>query len=99
MTAAQSLIGCEVCVPEGQLPPAGPGEVYHYELMGMAVVTTGGDAIGVVAAVIATGGNDVCVVRDGAHEHLIPLVAGVVQQVDRERSRLVIDPLPGLLDR
>jgi len=98
MTAAEALIGCEVCVPENELPPAGPDEVYHYQLLGMSVVTTAGTAVGIVTEVIPTGSNDVCVVRLDAREHLIPLIAEVVRHVDREHKRLVIDPLPGLLD-
>jgi 16S rRNA processing protein RimM len=98
MTAAQALIGYEVCVSEHDLPPAGPGEIYHYQLVGMKVVTLSGTEVGVVAEVLALRSNDVCVVRSGAREHLIPLVADVVKEVDRERRRLVIDPLPGLLD-
>lgn len=99
MTAAQELVGYEVCVREQDLPPTGPDEVYHYQLLGMTVVTTAGSEVGVVADVISTPSNDVCVVRADAHEHLIPLIADVVRQVDRARHRLVIDPLPGLLDR
>ena len=98
MNAAQELIGYEVCVRESDLPEAGPGEVYHYELIGMTVVTTAGVEIGLVAEVVPTPANDVCVVRAGAHEHLIPLVAAVVADIDRVHRRLVIDPLPGLIE-
>lgn len=98
MTAAEALIGCEVCIPENELPPAGPDEVYHYQLLGMTVVTTAGMEVGIVTEVIPTASNDVCVVRSAAREHLIPLIANVVRQVDHEDKRLVIDPPPGLLD-
>jgi 16S rRNA processing protein RimM len=98
MSAAEALVGYEVCVPETALPPSGPDEIYHYQLVGMAVVTTSGAEVGVVAEVLATAGNDVCVVRNGNTEHLIPLVANVVKEVSRDRRCLVIDPLPGLLD-
>ena len=98
MNAAQTLIGCEVCVREDELPPAGPDEVYHYQLLGMTVVTTGGTEIGVVTEVIPIGSSDVCVVRAGTQEHLIPLIADVVRHVDHADKRLIIDPLPGLLD-
>jgi len=98
MTAAEALIGCEVCIPEHALPPAGADEVYHYQLLGMTVVTTGGTEVGIVTEVIPTGSNDVCVVRSDAREHLIPLIADVVRSVDRQEKRLVIEPLPGLLD-
>jgi 16S rRNA processing protein RimM len=98
MAAAEALVGCEVCVREHELPPAGPDEVYHYQLLGMTVVTTAGTEIGVVTEVIPIGSSDVCVVRSDTSEHLIPLIADVVRQVDRDNKRLVIDPLPGLLD-
>jgi 16S rRNA processing protein RimM len=38
------------------------------------------------------------VVRDGANEHLIPLIADVVREIDVAGGRLIIDPIPGLLD-
>jgi 16S rRNA processing protein RimM len=98
MTAAQELVGCEVCVHESILPPAGRNEVYHYQLIGMTVVTTAGAEVGVVTEVIPIGSNDVCVVRTDGHEHLIPLIADVVRHLDRESKRLVIEPLPGLLE-
>ncbi len=98
MSAAEALVGCEVCVGEDELPPAGPDEVYHYQLLGMTVVTTAGAEIGVVKEVIPVGSNDVCVVHADGREHLIPLIADVVRHVDRTDKRLVIDPLPGLLD-
>jgi len=39
---------------------------------------------------IATGANDVLVVR-GGRERLIPFIAGVVLQVDLAGGRLVVD--------
>jgi 16S rRNA processing protein RimM len=98
MNAAEALKGREVCVHETDLPEIGPDEIYHYELVGMTVITATGEDVGTVAEVMATPGNDICVVRAGDREHLVPLVPRVVKEIDRERRRLVIDPLPGLLD-
>ncbi len=98
MTAAAALIGFEVCVPAEDLPPAGAHEIYHHELLGMTVVTTAGVDLGTVTEVLAVSSNDICVVRDGTREYLIPLIADVVKQLDREQRRLVIEPLPGLLE-
>jgi 16S rRNA processing protein RimM len=98
LTAAESLVGFDVCVREDELPPAGPQEIYHYHLVGMTVITTTGAEIGVITDVIPLGSSDVCVVRGAAGEHLIPLIGDVVRSVDREAKQLVIDPLPGLLD-
>lgn len=98
MTAAEALIGYEVCVCEEALPPAAHGEIYHYQLIGMTVVTTGGEPIGIIEEMMTTASTDICVVRAGGREHLIPMIADVVKAVDREGRRIVIDPLPGLLD-
>lgn len=98
MSAAEALIGFEVCMRAQDLPPAGSDEIYHYELLGMTVVTTAGVEIGTVAEVMPVASSDICVVRDGQREYLIPLIADVVKQLNREQRRLVIDPLPGLLE-
>jgi 16S rRNA processing protein RimM len=98
MSAAEALIGYELCVRQADLPPVATGEIYHYELVGMIVVTTAGVEIGTVSEVMSIASNDVCVVRAGGREHLIPLIADVVKQLDREQRRIVIEPLPGLLE-
>ena len=98
MTAAEALIGYEVCVHEAELPPTAAHEIYHYQLLGMTVVTAAGVSLGTVAEVLTTGSSDVCIVRGAGREYLIPLIADIVKQIDRQQSRLVIEPLPGLLD-
>lgn len=95
---AEALVGSEVRVSKNALPPAGPDEIYHFELIGMRVVTTGGEELGTVAEVMAPGSNDICVVRAGTREYLIPMIADVVKEVDRNARKLVIEPLPGLLE-
>jgi 16S rRNA processing protein RimM len=95
---AEALIGCTVAVARADLPPAGPAAVYHVDLIGCAVRTTAGAALGTVREVIVTGSNDVCVVRDGAREVLIPLVADVIAELDTTTRTIVVHALPGLLD-
>src|SRR5213080_206622 len=68
------------------------------EVVGFRVETTGGESLGAVAETFPTGLNDVWVVRGGGREHLIPVVADVVRAIDRATRRIVIEPLPGLLD-
>jgi 16S rRNA processing protein RimM len=96
--AATPLIGTVVAIPEADLPAVGPGEFYAYQLEGLDVVTSGGDRLGTVDHLIPTGSNEVLVVRDGTREHLIPVIADVVRQVDFAARRIVIEPLEGLLD-
>jgi 16S rRNA processing protein RimM len=96
--ASQALVGCEVCVPKSDLPPVAEGQVYHFDLLGMDVVTTSGENLGSVAEIMALGSHDVCVVRRGNRESLIPMIEDVIKQIDRDNRRLIIEPLPGLLD-
>ena len=94
--AAARLTGMRILVRAADLPTA--DEFYHHELHGFAMVTTDGRELGTIADTFATGLNDVWVVRGAAGEHLIPVIADVVREIDRDGRRVVIEPMPGLLD-
>lgn len=94
---AEGLIGCGVALPRAHLPPPGVG-VYHVDLIGCAVRTTGGAVLGTVEELIVTGSNDVCVVRGAGREVLIPLIADVIVDLDTDARTIVVNPLPGLID-
>jgi len=96
--AATPLIGAVLAIAEADLPATGPGEFYAYQLEGFDVVTSGGDRLGTVDHLIPTGSNEVLVVRDGAREHLLPVIADVVREVDLADRKIVIEPIEGLLD-
>ena len=95
---AEALVGCAVLVPRAALPAPESGAVYHADLIGCAVETVDGEYLGTVRELIVTGSNDVCVVCDDHREVLIPLVADVVAELDAAAGRLVVRPIPGLLD-
>ena len=97
-TAAERLRGARLLVPREDLPPAGDGEFYWHEVVGFAVQTDAGETLGAIVETLHTGANDVWVVRDGGREHLIPVIADVVRTIDRDGRRVVIAPMPGLLD-
>jgi 16S rRNA processing protein RimM len=98
MNAAEELVGAEVAIDADALPAPGEGEAYHFQLIGLAVETTAGEHVGVVHEIFTTPANDVCVVRREQGEVLIPYVEEIVRHVDLEARRLVIEPIPGLLD-
>jgi 16S rRNA processing protein RimM len=96
--ASAALKGRIVTIDTADLPAAKPGEFYYFQALGCAVVTVDGRALGTVGEIFHTGANDVMVVRDGAREILVPVIADVVRSVDLEARRVTIDPIPGLLD-
>jgi 16S rRNA processing protein RimM len=96
--AAEALRGASVSVLTSDLPAKAPGEFYHYEAIGCEVATTDGRRLGVIEEVLATGANDVWVVRDGATEVLVPVIDNVVKAMDFGARRIVVEVVPGLLD-
>jgi 16S rRNA processing protein RimM len=47
--------------------------------------------------VLATGGNDVYVVRGEQGEILVPAIDDVVRDVDVTAGRMVVEPMEGML--
>jgi 16S rRNA processing protein RimM len=91
---ARSVVGADIVVERERLPPAGTGEFYWADLEGCEVRTTAGVALGSVDHVLATGANDVLVLR-AKPERLIPFVMGpVVKHVDLVARVIVVDWSP-----
>lgn len=90
--AAAALVGTEIWVARSALPAPQPGEYYWSDLEGLEVVTTEGVALGRVSHLVATGSNDVFVVKDDKRERLIPFLVGqFVTKVDLDAGRLTVD--------
>ena len=93
-TKAATLRGAQLLVRQGDSPPLPEGEYYEWQIVGLPVVTTDGRDLGPVEEVLRTGANDVYVTR----ECLLPATAEVIRSIDLEAGRIVIEPVPGLLD-
>ncbi len=96
--AAEALRGLLIEIPESDLPPLPEGEYYTHDLIGMSVVTTAGEPVGVLEQVLVTGANDVYLVRlPDQKDVLIPALGHIVIEVDVPGKRMVIEPVKGLL--
>lgn len=88
---AALLIGQEIAVERGQLPPPRADEFYWIDLEGLSVVNLEGVELGRVSHLFPTGANDVIVV-EGDRERLLPFHwDGVVKDVDFEQGRIQVD--------
>jgi 16S rRNA processing protein RimM len=97
--AAQGLRGRLVLIEASALPPAPPGEVYGYQLVGCRVELPGGECVGRVREVWAAPAQDVLVVvGDDGRDRLIPVAPALTRQVDVAARRIVIEDLPGLTE-
>lgn len=96
---ADALRGALVEIPMEDAVPLEEDEYYHFQLVGMQVETEEGEVLGEIVEVFtAPGANDVFVVHGSRGEILIPAIEDVVISLDVEAERVVIRPLPGLLD-
>ena len=93
--AAQALRGTALQLDRSALPDAGSDEVYHADLLGMAVLDTGGTKLGSVKAVLNHGAGDLLEVNTGQGVVLLPFSLAVVPTVDLAGRRIVVDPPDG----
>ncbi|HEX7965854.1 MAG TPA: ribosome maturation factor RimM [Gammaproteobacteria bacterium] len=88
---AAALMGADIAVWRDQLGEPAPGQYYWADLVGLEVKTTEGRSFGKVDGLMATGANDVLVVK-GERERLIPFIQGqVIQGVDLGAGTITVD--------
>jgi 16S rRNA processing protein RimM len=80
-----------------RVPALAPDTYFHWQILGLTVVTEDGQVLGQVAEILETGANDVYLVR-GEREILLPATSEVVRQIDPVAGRMVVHLLPGLAD-
>lgn len=94
--AAEALRGTPLTVPRLALPPLAESEYYHADLIGLAALTTSGEALGMVVAVDNFGAGDVIEIErpgvDGkpGKRFMVPMRAQAVPEWNDER--LLVDP-------
>ena len=84
--------GLELYVAREKLPETDEDEYYHADLIGLAAVTTAGEALGRVIAIHNFGAGDIIEIAPprGA-TMLLPFSNTVVPDVDLAGGRVVID--------
>jgi 16S rRNA processing protein RimM len=93
---ARVLAGKDLFVGKDRLPRLPEGEYYHFQLIGLSVVTKEGAPLGTLSSIFQTGSNDVYVVETGGKELLVPAIEDVVCEVDLENGKLIVDLPEGI---
>ena len=96
--AAQSLSGQEVLVAKEDFESLPEGEYYRFEIEGLKAFDDTGKYYGVIEEIIATGSNDVYVVRGDGKEWLVPMIDSVVQNIDMGEGKLIFHCVEGLFE-
>ncbi len=91
------LMGQWIYAAVEKTPDLVPGEYYHYQLLGLSVTTDQGEHLGEISEVLATGSNDVYVVKsNNGDELLLPALQQVVKDIDLASGEMVVHLIPGL---
>ena len=97
---AETLIGAELFIDRTALPELEEGVYYWVDIIGLSVFTTDNQYIGRVESIMATGSNDVYVVKnktkDENAEILIPAIESVVLEIDFENKTMRVELPEGL---
>ncbi len=96
---ADALKGVQLCARRDQLPAPDEDEFYYADLVGLAVMDTGGAQIGTIKQVLNHGADDLLevIVTGASDTALVPFTKANVPTVDLKTGRVVIDPPEGLL--
>ncbi|MEM1130173.1 MAG: ribosome maturation factor RimM [Pseudomonadota bacterium] len=97
--AADALKGTRLFAPRDRLPDLPEDEFYHADLIGLDVMDTGGERIGIVEAIHNHGAGDVLEIRGPGLKGgaLIPFTREAVPTVDTGQGRVIVDPPDGVL--
>jgi len=93
---AEKYRGFTIRVKLADVPPL-KDRWYYFELEGMKVYEND-VLLGTLTKVLATGANDVYIVKDNDREILVPALKTVVKNVDVPKKRMDVVLPPGLLD-
>ena len=94
--AVRALSGQEVTSRAESSPLLPEGEYFHYQLIGLQVLTESGERLGEISEIIITGSNDVYVVSGGDAEILLPALSQVIRAVDLEKGLMTVRLMDGL---
>jgi 16S rRNA processing protein RimM len=95
---AEKLVGNVVHVEDADLIELEEDEYYWFDLIGLKVYTDKGEYVGTVESLIDRSLQSLLVVKNEEREHLIPLTEPIVQEVNLDESKIIINPVEGLLD-
>lgn len=100
---AEELRGLWLFIPEAEAGSLPEDTYWVHDIIGLQVITTEGQSLGVIRDVLFTAANEVYIIEPAPginknRELLIPAIADVVQQIDLDARTMTIYLLPGLLD-
>ena len=98
ISEAETLVGCELQVPQSQRSELQAGWNYVSDLVGCSVLDRGRDIGGIEDVEFGAGEAPLLMVRDGARLVEIPFAEAYLDSVDLERRQVRMNLPEGLLE-
>lgn len=97
---AETLRGVELFIPRDRLPEPEEDEVYHADLVGLAVLDTSGNQVGKVENILDFGAGELLELKlNGKNATvLIPFNIETAPDIDLDAGTLTISPPEGLFE-
>lgn len=95
---AKNLVGQVVHVDISDLKEPEEDEYYWFDLIGLKAYTQEGEYIGEVEDLIDRSLQSLLVIKNDNKEYLIPFTEPIVSEINLEQSKIIINPVNGLLD-
>jgi 16S rRNA processing protein RimM len=89
--AVAPLVGHEVAIPRTDAPPPPEGAFYHYDILGLEVVS-GDRSLGSVREIVETPAHDVYVIQRDGGEWLLPATRVCIRRIDLAAGRIELQP-------
>ena len=93
---AMRLTGQWLCVDQSNVPEAEEGEYFHYQIIGLKVISATGEDLGEITDILETGSNDVYITAGPTGEILVPALSHVIKEIDVLGGLMTVDLPEGL---
>jgi 16S rRNA processing protein RimM len=71
---------------------------FYHQIIGLRVITTGGETVGDIVDILEGQSNDNYIVHGPRGEVFIPAIEDVVRSIDLKKGIITIEAIDGLLD-
>jgi 16S rRNA processing protein RimM len=97
-SAAEALVGSNIFIGEDDVDVTWPEHALPYQLVGLTVTNEEGETRGEVTSIIHSEAHDVYEITGQQGAFLVPAVPEFVVSIDLESAKMVLRPIPGLID-
>ncbi|RCW61127.1 MULTISPECIES: ribosome maturation factor RimM [Halanaerobium] len=95
---AEELKNYQVLIDESEKYLLPEDNFYVDDLIDCEVYLASGSYLGKLIDVIDTSGTDIFLVKGKDKEYMLPASREMILEIDLENKKIIVDPIPGILD-